>query len=140
MNWGKGIALFMAAFITFIMVLVVKLISTDVDLESDDYYDREINYGAEMEAVQKAEDLEENIQLNSIEGFLAVEIPPKEDIKNLELNLIRIDNEDLDRSYKISNTKTFLIDKKELVRGNYKAEIYYTINGENYMQKEKFYL
>ncbi len=140
MNWGKGIVIVMAAFITFIMVLVVKLISTDVDLESDDYYAREINYGAEMEAVQKAEDLDENIQLNLMEGFLAVEIPEKEDIQNIELRLIRIDNDKLDRTYKISNTKTFLIDKNKLVRGKYKAEIYYTIDGEKYMQKEAFYL
>ena len=140
MNWGKGIVIVMAAFITFIMVLVVKLISTDVDLESDDYYEREINFGAEMEAVQKAENLDENIKLNLIEGFLAVEIPVKEDIRNLELKLIRLDDEKLDRSYKIADTKTFLIDKKDLVKGNYKAEIYYTINGEKHMQKEAFYL
>lgn len=140
MNWGKGIVIFMAAFITFIMVLVIKLISTDVDLESDDYYAREINYGAEMVAVQKAEDLDENIHINSIEGFLAIEIPEKEDIQNLELKLIRIDNDKLDRAYSIKDTKTFLIDKKELVKGNYKAEIYYTIDDEKYMQKEAFYL
>lgn len=130
----------MAAFITFIMVLVVKLISTDVDLESDDYYAREINYGAEMAAVQKAEDLDENIQITSIDGYLAVKLPENLKIADLELKLIRIDNEKLDRSYSIKDTKTFLIDKKELVKGNYKAEIYYTIDGEKYMQKEAFYL
>lgn len=140
MNWGKGIVLVLAAFITFIMVLVVKLISTDVDLESDDYYAREINYTQEMEAVQKAEDLNDNITLNSIEGYLAVKIPENQNVQNLELRLIRIDNAKLDRTYSIKDTKTFLIDKNELVKGKYKAEIYYTIDGEKYMQKEAFYL
>lgn len=140
MNWGKGIVLVLAAFITFIMVLVVKLISTDVDLESDDYYAREINYTQEMEAVQKAEDLNDNITLNSIDGYLAVKIPENQNVQNLELRLIRIDNAKLDRTYSIKDTKTFLIDKNELVKGKYKAEIYYTIDGEKYMQKEAFYL
>lgn len=130
----------MAAFVTFITVLVIKLISTNVDLESEDYYEREINYSQEMNAVQKADDLKEKIVLNSIDGFLAVQIPANADMQDVELRLIRSNNDKLDRSYKIQKTKTFLIDKKELVVGNYKAEIYYTIKGEKYMQKESLYL
>ncbi len=140
MNWGKGIVIFMAAFITFILVLAIKLITTDVDLESDDYYAREINFGKEMEAVQKAEDLDEKVELNLIEGFVSIKIPESKAIENLELRLIRIDDDKLDRTYKIENTKTFLINKKDLVRGNYRSEMYYTIDGEKYMQKEAFYL
>jgi hypothetical protein len=140
MNWGKGIVIFMGAFITFILILVIKLISADVDLESDDYYAREINFGKEMEAVQKAEDLDEKIELRFTGEFVSVIIPENKDIRNLELRLIRINNEELDRTYKIKDTKTFLINKKDLVRGNYRTEMYYTINGENYMQKQAFYL
>ncbi len=140
MNWGKGIAIALGAFVIFILVLAIKLMSTNVDLVTPDYYDREINYSQEMDAVQNSEDLKEKIALNSIEGYLAIRIPDDLNVKNLEVKLIRNNNDKLDRNYKIANTKTFLIDKKELVAGRYDAELLYTINGEKYMQKEKIYL
>ena len=140
MNWGKGIAIALGAFVVFILVLAIKLMTTNVDLVTPDYYEREINYTQEMEAVQNSENLEEKIAVNSIEGYIAVQIPQNLAVKNLELKLIRNNNDKLDKSYKIENTNTFLIDKKELVAGRYDAELYYTINGKKYMQKEKVYL
>lgn len=140
MNWGKGITLFMAAFITFILVLVFRLISADVDLESDDYYAREINYEKEMEAVQNAEDLENKIEIASTDGFVALKIPDDKNFEKIELKLIRVNNEKLDRVYSIRDTKTFLIDKNELVKGHYRTELYYTISSKKYLQKEDLYL
>jgi hypothetical protein len=137
MNWGKGIAIALGAFIIFILVLAIKLMTTKVDLVTPNYYEREINYSEEMDAVQNSEDLDEKIALNFIEGYLAVKIPEKLSAENIELKLIRNNDEKLDRDYKIENTKTFLIDKNELVVGLYDAEIYYTVDGEKYMQKEK---
>ncbi len=140
MNWGKGIVIVMASFIIFITVLVVKLISADVDLESDDYYAREINYGAEMQAVQNAEDLDKNIVISSTSTHLTLQVPEVKEMQDIVLNLKRIDNEKLDRSFKIEGTKTFLVDKKELVKGIYKIELYYTIKGVLHMQKEQIYI
>ena len=140
MNWGKGIAIFLGAFIVFILVLAIKLMSTNVDLVTPDYYEREINYSQEMDAVQNSEDLDEKIALNFIDGFLAVKVPENLPAKNIELKLIRNNDETLDRNYKIENTNTFLIDKKELVIGHYDTELYYTVNGKKYMQKEKIEL
>ena len=140
MNWGKGIFIFMTCFIVFIMILVIKLISTNVDLESDDYYAREINYSEEMNAVDNANGLDEKINISITETHLVVQVPHEQKMENIELNLIRLDNDNLDRSYPIQNTKTFLLDKTELVKGIYRIELYYTIAGAKYMQKEQIYL
>jgi|TARA_R110000737_G_scaffold17130_1_gene34615 hypothetical protein len=137
MNWGKGIAIALGAFMIFILVLAIKLMTTNVDLVTPDYYEREINYSQEMDAVQNSEDLEEKIALSFIEEHLVVKIPENLGAENIELKLIRNNDEKLDRDYNIENTNTFLIDKKELVKGHYDTEIYYTVNGEKYMQKEK---
>ena len=137
MNWGKGIAIALGAFMIFILVLAIKLMTTNVDLVTPDYYEREINYSQEMDAVQNSEDLEEKIALSFIEEHLVVKIPENLGAENIELKLIRNNDEKLDRDYNIENTNPFLIDKKELVKGHYDTEIYYTVNGEKYMQKEK---
>ncbi len=140
MNWGKGIFIFMTCFIVFIMILVIKLISTNVDLESDDYYTREINYSEEMNAVDNANKLEEKINISITETHLVIQVPHEKKMKNIEFKLIRIDNDKLDRTFAITDTKTFLIDKKELVKGIYRIELYYTMEGVKYMQKEQIYL
>ena len=140
MNWGKGIAVALGAFIIFILVLAIKLMTTNVDLVTPDYYEREINYSQEMDAVQNSENLNEKITLSFNDDHLVVKIPQNLKAKNIELKLIRNNNEKLDKNYKIENTNTFLIDKKELVMGHYDMEIYYTIKGENYIQKEKIEL
>ncbi|MGJ8661453.1 MAG: FixH family protein [Bacteroidota bacterium] len=137
MNWGKGIAIWLGAFIIFILVLAIKLMTTNVDLVTPDYYQREINYSQEMEAVQNSEDLDERIALVLIEDYLAVKIPMDFNAKNIELRLIRNNDQELDKNFKIENTNTFLIAKNQLVKGLYDTELYYTINGEKYMQKEK---
>jgi hypothetical protein len=140
MNWGKGIAIALGVFMIFILVLAITLMTTNVDLVTPDYYEREINYSEEMEAVQNAEDLDEKIALKLIDNHLAIKIPANLKAKNVELKLIRNNNKMLDRNYSIENTNTFLIDKKGLVNGHYDTELYYTVNGEKYMQKAKIEL
>lgn len=136
MNWGKGIAIALGSFMIFIIVLVVKLMSSNVDLVSEDYYQKEINYSQEMDAVQNSEDLDEKVLLNITDTYVAIKIPENQDIKNVEVKLIRSNNEKLDRLYKVENTNTFLIDKSELEAGHYNTEIHYTIKGEKYLQKD----
>ncbi|MFA7273767.1 MAG: FixH family protein [Crocinitomicaceae bacterium] len=136
MNWGKGVAIALGSFMIFIIVLVVKLMSSNVDLVSEDYYQKEINYSQEMDAVQNSENLDQKVLLNITDTYVAIKIPENKDIQNVEVKLIRSNNEKLDRLYKVENTNTFLIDKSELEAGNYNTEIHYTIKGEKYLQKD----
>ena len=50
MNWGKGIIIVMSSFVIFILTLVFILMSTRVDLTSEDYYKQEINFQKEINA------------------------------------------------------------------------------------------
>ncbi|MEY3438013.1 MAG: hypothetical protein RL265_598, partial [Bacteroidota bacterium] len=52
MNWGRGIILAMALFMGFILFLVVNIMLHTVDLESEDYYKKEINYEQEITAMK----------------------------------------------------------------------------------------
>ncbi len=140
MNWGKGIIIVMASFIVFISVLVVKLISTNVDLESEDYYAREINYSAEMEAIDRANELNDKISLSQSETHLILAVPENLEVQALELKLIRIENDKLDRLFQIKNNRNFSIAKADLVKGIYRIEINYFIDGVRHMQKDQIYL
>ncbi len=92
MNWGKGIIIAMGAFMCFILFMVFTLMSKSTDLESEDYYKKEIEYEQEMNALKNASQLKENAKINLTEEFVVVVLPTKEDVSNVQIALFRPDN------------------------------------------------
>ena len=136
MNWGKGIVIGMSLFMAFILVLVISLMSHSVDLESEDYYQREINYQSEITAMNKSNELKEKVVVTSMESHVSVVVPAELNCENIEIEMKRPDNKDLDQTFKVNNTKSYLIDKTKLVKGHYNVEIRYQVEGTEYMQKQ----
>jgi hypothetical protein len=135
MNWGKGIVIGMVTFMGFITFLVVGLMMNRVDLESEDYYKREINYEQEIKAQENANNLEAKIEISSNKEFLVVKVPEGE-FQEIELHLTRPNDKKMDKRFKIQGTKSFLIDKKELEKGVYTVELSYMVNNKPCLQKE----
>ena len=140
MNWGKGIVLGMSLFIVFILVLVIILMRQNVNLESADYYSKEINYEKELVAMRNAEAIEEKIKAILQEDHLVLQLPQEGDFGKVTIKLIRPDNNTLDKEYSFDDTRSFLIEKSELSKGAYKLEILYTFKGKECLQKETIYI
>jgi|APGre2960657404_1045060.scaffolds.fasta_scaffold24939_2 hypothetical protein len=136
MNWGKGIIIAMALFIGFITFLVISLVSHTIDLESEDYYTKEINYEQEITALENGNKLNDKIVVLSQKEFVVVQIPEKENLTKIQIIFIRPDNKKLDKSYLISGTKSYLIPKIELKKGTYNIEIRFENNKTTCLQKE----
>lgn len=136
MNWGKGIIIAMALFMGFIVFLVVNMMMHRIDLQSEDYYKKEINYEQEIIAMKNFNQLDEGIVFKKQDDFMVVQLPEKVEFKNVEVRLIRPDDNKLDRTYSIDNTKTFLIPNKELTKGNYGVEISFIHDSKPCLQKE----
>jgi hypothetical protein len=140
MNWGKGIIIGMGLFIGFILFLVVSLMSHKVDLQSEDYYKKEIQFEDEIQALKNSDGLKEPIQVTSTADFVIVKIPDSLRAEQITLDLIRPDNEKLDHHVEIINTKTFLLPIKELTPGKYLTELRYEIDRKSFLQKSEVYI
>ncbi len=57
MNWGWKITLTFILFATFILVMVISMLTSKVDLVSDSYYQKEIVYQKQIESLKNANDL-----------------------------------------------------------------------------------
>ena len=136
MNWGKGIIIAMALFIGFITFLVISLVSHTIDLESEDYYTKEINYEQEITAMENGNKLKSKIEMISQKEFVVVQIPEKENLSKIQVIFIRPDNKKLDKSFLVSGTKSYLIPKTELSKGTYNVEIRFESNSTACLQKE----
>jgi hypothetical protein len=136
MNWGKGIVIALTLFIVFISFLVVKIMSQDVDLVSEDYYKQEIDYEARIQKEQNGLNNAAKIELIDQEAYVVVQLPDSSSLTNVVLNLKRPNDKKLDKSFKIEGTKTFMLPKSSLEKGKYELTIEYTINGEECLMKK----
>lgn len=135
-TWGKGISIAMIAFMSFILYMVFTLMATNTDLESEDYYQKEIEFETEIKAVNNTNKLNEKVKVSQNEDFLIVQFPNLENMDSLSVFLFRPNNEKEDQLFTIEDSKTLIIPNKKLKIGSYNLKIQFKIKDELYMQKE----
>jgi hypothetical protein len=137
MNWGIRIVIGLSVFIVFITTMVVKMMSTSTDLESVDYYSREVTYENEIISMKNTALLQAAIRIQENESHVIFQLPEKLKLENINIKFIRPNNEKLDREFKVGNTKTFLIPKNQLEKGNYRLEINFNVGSDMCLQKDQ---
>jgi hypothetical protein len=145
-NWGTGIVIAIALFMSFILYFVIKVqvnSKYDNELVVEEYYKHDAVFGNEMKRVQNAEDLAEKpIFTQTTAGvtivFPDVFVPNK--IKGT-VSLYRPSNKKLDFETSISlSNPTLLIPKSKLVGGRWDINMEWQYDGKQYLTKEIIYI
>ena len=138
MNWGKGLTIAIIAFMSFILYMVITLITKgNADLVSEDYYKKEIEYEKEITALKNTENATEKVTINDKGEFIVFQFPTTKEIDNIEIHLLRPNNDKADLTFSEKDTKNVMIEKKKLEKGIYKASIKYDSEGQPFLQKEE---
>jgi hypothetical protein len=138
MNWGKGLTIAIIAFMSFILYMVITLITKgNADLVSEDYYKKEIEYEKEITALKNSENATEKVTINDKGEFIVFQFPTTKEIDNIEIHLLRPNNDKADLTFSEKDTKNVMIEKKKLEKGIYKASIRYNSEGQPFLQKEE---
>lgn len=137
MNWGKGLTIVIIAFMSFILYMVITLMTKgNADLVSEDYYKKEIEYEKEISALKNTEASKEKVVIMDKGDFIIFQFPTTKNIENIEIQLLRPNNDKKDVTVTEKNTKNVMVEKKKLEKGIYKASIHYTSEGQGFLQKE----
>lgn len=142
-NWGTGLVIAMAAFITFILYFVVKMSTTESfshDLVTEDYYAKEMAYQTEIDAETNTNNLKEKlISKKTDKGWLLVfpkELEPSKIIG--KVFLYRPSNEKLDFNLELNLTSShLLIPDNRMLDGRWNITIDWTYNDTPYLYKKK---
>lgn len=129
MNWGKGIAIGMAAFIVFILTLVTIIMSKHVDLETDNYYQKESNFDAEYQARNQWKNA--NMILNVISeenGWKISFTHPKQPFE-AEILFKHANQESLDKTFRVKDDTIIKVHADSIATGMYKY--LFTLKGTN---------
>lgn len=132
-NWGHGIALFILAFVGFIIFMVAKAFQTSTDLTAENYYSQELAYGERIDAISNAAKLKQPMTLSMEDDQVVLELPAdlmeQKGIQG-EIHFYRPDNAELDYKQRL-NPKPALqyIPHSKLISGNYSVRV--LVKGEN---------
>jgi len=125
MNWGKGIAIFLVLFISFILSMVFKMVSTSTDLEVENYYEASLIHEAKIQAIRNANSFKDKITVNNDGEKIHILFPNEvvlNDVEEGTIHFYRPENGKLDKKFPFikTNKQELVIPLQSIEKGNYK--------------------
>jgi len=144
-SWPAAIIIALGSFIIFILSFVYKAVFVpgyEHHLVSEEYYLDTVNYQQEIDKLNKAAELKENITLKKVATGLQINFPLEFDPTKITgtISFQRLSNEKIDFELPIHlKTNQFLIKDQNLIEGRWDVKIEWTANNNTYLLKEKIF-
>jgi len=145
-NWGTGIVIAFALFMTFILYFVFEVQSNskyDNDLVVEEYYKHDSHFQEEMARIQNAHDLQQKPSIVYSEEGVKVAFPANFESDKIKGNVLlyRPSNKKFDFNTQIVlSNSALLIPKDKLVKGRWDVNMEWQYNGTKYLTKEVIYV
>lgn len=142
-NWGTGLVIGMLVFMTFIMIMVVTMITNkeyNHDMVTENYYEKDLAYQNEINALKNTNTLSNPLIIKKKENGLNIIFPQEFDNQKVKckVEFYRPSNEILDFNInRVVENKIISITHKNLVKGNWEVKISWQMNNKNYLYKKE---
>ena len=141
-NWGTGVVIAFALFITFILYFVFKVQSDsqyDHEMVTEEYYKKEQIFQQQIDKSQNAQDLKDKLTVTAQDGGVLISFPKSFEPAKIKgkVSFYRPSNQklDLERTLSLSNSN-LLIPKTDLVGGRWDITIDWEYEGVWYLNKQ----
>ncbi|NCQ18323.1 MAG: hypothetical protein COZ80_10575 [Ignavibacteria bacterium CG_4_8_14_3_um_filter_37_9] len=143
-NWGTGIAVFIAFFILMNIVVIIFAFGEKVDLVTPNYYEKELKYQDEIDALQKTLQLPENINVQYQLQMITLQFPGKFQGKEISGNIFLYRPSDSSKDVKtviqLDSTGMQLISTKKMVKGLWKVQIKWSFENASYSDEKSVFI
>ncbi len=145
-NWGTGIVIAFALFMTFILYFVFEVQSNskyDNDLVVEEYYKHDSHFEEEMARIQNAHDLQQKPTIEYKAEGVKIVFPLKFESDKLQGNVLlyRPSNKKFDFNTPIAlKNSTLIIPKTKLIKGRWDVSMEWQYDGKKYLSKEVVYV
>ncbi len=145
-NWGTGIVIAFALFMSFILYFVFEVQSNskyDNDLVVEEYYKHDLHFQDEMARIQNAHDLSQKPTIKYTEEGVKITFPDALQSDKITGNVLlyRASNKKFDFDTKITlNNSALLIPKTKLIKGSWDVNMEWQYEGKKYLSKEVIYV
>lgn len=144
-SWSTGIVIAMVSFMVFILSFVYKSIAMDEyqhELVSEDYYKDELHYQEEIDKLNNAKKLDQDIILTNSKTGVLIQFPEQMKDKKISGTIYfqRLSNKNLDFSETIElNDQQQLIAAEKMVSGKWIVKIDWQYDKELYLFKDTWF-
>jgi len=145
-NWGTGIVIAFAIFITFILYFVFTVQSNskyDNELVVEEYYKHDAKFGDEMARIQEAQDLAQKPKITNASDGITIVFPEVFTPKNIKGKVVfyRPSNKKFDFEVPISlSSPSLVVPKKRLLGGRWNINMEWQYEGKQYLTKDTIYI
>lgn len=145
-NWGTGIVIAFALFMSFILYFVFEVQSNskyDNDLVVEEYYKHDSHFQDEMARIQNAHDLQQRPSITYTEKGVKIAFPATFENDKVKGNVLlyRPSNKKFDFDTQIALTNSsLLIPQKKLIKGRWDVNMEWEYKGTKYLSKEVIYV
>jgi hypothetical protein len=145
-NWGTGIVIAFALFMTFILYFVFEVQSNskyDNDLVVEEYYKHDSHFQDEMARIQNAHDLQQRPSISYSENGVKIAFPATFESDKVKGNVLlyRPSNKKFDFDTQIALTNSsLLIPQNKLIKGRWDVNMEWEYKGTKYLSKEVIYV
>jgi hypothetical protein len=145
-NWGTGIVIAFALFITFILYFIIKVqvdSKYDNELVVEEYYKHDAKFGDELLRAQNANDLAQKPVITTTSEGVSIVFPEvfiSKDIKG-KVSFYRPSNKKFDFDVPISlSGLSMTVPAKRLIGGRWDINMEWQYEGKQYLSKEIIYI
>ncbi len=144
-NWGTAMVIAMVLFMAFILQFVYRSIAVDKyehHLVSEDYYKDELYYQQEIDKMNNASKLTQNVKVDRVGEGMLVSFPDEMNFNKITgiVYFQRPSDERLDFKKEISlSDHIMLIKDDKLINGKWKVKIDWKYGDDEYLFKEAIF-
>ncbi len=141
-NWGTGILITIILFMIIVISTAVYLMNQDVDLVTNDYYNKGINHQQQIDRMNRTNAMDDEVQIRPENGYLKLKFPKSYAQKSFNgtIQFYRPSDskKDFSLSISIDTSAQQIIPVQNLEKGYWKVELSWTQDSLEYYKESSF--
>lgn len=141
-NWGIKIIIAFVIFAGGIGTMVGISMSKNIDLVSENYYERELKYQDRIDMINRTNQLSEKLSVENTSGAVKIKYPFGKEHISGKINFYRAMDKKKDFSMDINKNENGEqnITTEKMDKGNWKIEILWKVNDKEYFNQFEIFI
>lgn len=143
-SWGTGIVIAIVVFMAITVVTVIFMMNQDVDLVSEDYYEKGIKYQQQIDKENRSQNLKENVRMEWTGNMFEISFPEEYDNQLITGEILFYRPSDAKKDFKLPLSLTDrnqVIPVNGLQKGLWRVQLNWSLNNkDNYYSETSFIL
>ncbi len=139
MSWGKGIILVFAVFMFGIGFLVYKSMTKNIELVSENYYEKSLKYDEQINKINNTNSLKDGIKIEYNGNQIIIIYPADKNNITGEISFYKPSDakDDFKANVEQGSDMRQVINTEKLPKGLWKIQINWVMDGKDYFNEEK---